>query len=413
MPGQAQTDLDACYAAAEAYAPVARRYGLAEQAKAYSLENAARGWWPQLQFEASAQVQSDVTKLPIDISRLGLTGIDIPKMDKDRYAATLSLQQALYDGGRIRSKKALAQADAEVAQHETAAALYALHEQVNQLYFGLLLTHEQLRLNELLQHSLNLNLAQAHSLERAGLEHEADLAVVRVELLQAEQTAVTYRATAKAYAGMLARLTGLPLEKVSKPIRPALPAVSIASAGSPVVHRPEAALYEARLRRIDTARNQLSASWRPNLSFFAQGGYGRPGLNMLKDDFTFYGLAGIRLTWNISQLYTRKSDMALLNNQADQIRTSQSDFNYRTGVEEADRMADLSRYTDLLAHDDEIITLREQIRKASEARFASGTMTATDLMVDINSEQQARLDRVLHEMQQLLSAYNLRYTRGE
>lgn len=409
QPAASPTTLQACYEAAEAYAPVARQSALSEQARGYTLENAARGWWPQLQFEARAQVQSDVTQLPFDLSSLGLSGF---KMKKDQYAATLALQQPLYDGGAVKAEKKVAEAQNEVEQRQTATTLYGLHDQVNQLYFGLLLTREQLRLNALLQNNLELNLRRAEALQRGGLAHEADLDVVRVEQLKAEQAKAGYQSTERAYAAMLARLTGWETERFDTLATPDLPAAQ------PTVNmvgerRPEMKLYAARLGQIDASLDQLSASWRPRVSLFAQGGYGRPGLNMLDDGFSLYGVAGVRLTWNISRLYTRRRDEDLLRNRAERIRAEQDAFSNRVAVDEAQRREAVARYEALLAHDDEIVALRQRIRQSGEARYAGGTLTATDLMRYLNDEQQARLDRALHAMQRLLAAYDLRHTQGE
>ena len=38
----------------------------------------------------------------------------------------------------------------------------------------------------------------------------------------------------------------------------------------------------------------------PRLGFFVQGGYGRPGLNVLKNQFDTYYPGGLRLSWALS-----------------------------------------------------------------------------------------------------------------
>lgn len=432
-PTEAQVTLEQCYAAAEAHYPVAKQYGVTAMAKEYNLSNASRSWWPQVSVEASAQVQSEVTKLPFDLSKLGLTGVDGLSLSKDHYAVTAAATQLLYDGGEVAARRRVIEASADAEDKATATSIYALREQVNQVFFGILLTDEQLAINALLQENLRLNLGRAESLERGGLAHQADIDAVRVEQLKAEQAAVNYKATRRAYIAMLAALTGLELDESSTLVKPQdvsikeysnsnnVAALQVSPSGGDLEGassldfsgRPELSAFAAQLRQVEASRQQLNAALRPRLALFAQGGYGRPGLNMLSNDFSFYGIAGVRLTWNISSLYTRRNDLDLLSNRADAIRTQQAAFLYRTSVEEAERRATLSRYDALLQHDDEIITLRERIRRASEAKFTGGTMTATDLTRDINDEQQARQDRALHEMQRLLAAYNLRFTRGD
>ena len=63
-----------------------------------------------------------------------------------------------------------------------------------------------------------------------------------------------------------------------------------------------------------------------------------------------------------------------------------------------------------MADDDEIIRLRTSIRKASEAKVANGTMTVTDMLRDMTSENLARQTKALHEVQLLMNMYQLKYT---
>ena len=63
----AQLTLAECYRMARANYPLIRQYGLIEKTQEYNLENAARGYLPQLAFSAQATYQSDVTRIPIDL----------------------------------------------------------------------------------------------------------------------------------------------------------------------------------------------------------------------------------------------------------------------------------------------------------------------------------------------------------
>lgn len=63
-----------------------------------------------------------------------------------------------------------------------------------------------------------------------------------------------------------------------------------------------------------------------------------------------------------------------------------------------------------MVDDDEIIRLRTNIRKASEAKVANGTMTVTDMLRDMTSENLARQTKALHEVQLLMNIYQLKYT---
>lgn len=405
MSGAAQVSIDSCYAAAERNYPMVKRYGLIRQSARFTVENAGRGYLPQFRLTADIQVQSDVTSLPFDFSRLGLSGPEAPEMSKDRYNVALGLTQTIYDGGDIRARRQSAQAQAEVEMQEVRVSQYALRQRVNELYFGVLLTDEQLRINAVVQATVAADYRQVESLVRGGVASEADLNVVKVEQLKAEQAAVGYRAVRKAYMQMLAAMTGLPLDEGSRLVKP------VAAAGCGI--RPEILLYDRQRAEIDIQRCRLDARLRPNVSFFAQGGYGRPGLNMLKNDFAFYGIAGINLTWNISAFYTRKNDLRMLGLKRESVDVAEEVFRYNRRVETAQRSVETERWREVAAKDAGIISLREQIRKTAEAQLTGGTQTATEVMRRVNEEEAARLDHALHEMQYLLATYNLKFIQGE
>lgn len=74
------------------------------------------------------------------------------------------------------------------------------------------------------------------------------------------------------------------------------------------INRPELRALDAKSEWIETQNKQVTAGLMPRIGAFVQGGYGRPGLNMLEDSFEPYYVAGVRLSWNLGKLYTLKND---------------------------------------------------------------------------------------------------------
>src|SRR5215216_4695488 len=94
--------LEACYGLAEEHYPLVRQQGLIQRTMAYSIENAAKGYWPQLLVAGQATYQSDVTTLPIS-----LPGVDIPQISKDQYKIYGEITETIYDNGLIRKQQEL------------------------------------------------------------------------------------------------------------------------------------------------------------------------------------------------------------------------------------------------------------------------------------------------------------------
>lgn len=177
--------------------------------------------------------------------------------------------------------------------------------------------------------------------------------------------------------------------------------------------RPELSLFQAREAHIDARQKQLDTALRPKLGLFASGSYGRPGLNLFERDFHFYGVIGARLTWNFSQLYTRRSDRRLLDIQRETVAADRETFQLNNDLDAANHRSAIKRISDQISYDDRIIRLRADLTKARANKLQLGTATATDLMRDMNDEQTARLDKAYHELQLLQAVYRLKYTKNQ
>ena len=403
-PCFAQLSIEACYEKARANYPLIKQYGLIEKTKEYNLSNAAKGYLPQVTFSAQATYQSDVTEIPIDLDAIGLTGVEIPSVSQDQYKMELALSQTLWDGGAIRSERKTLRTQAEVDQRDMDVSMYAINERVNQLYFGVLLAEAQLEQNKVLQAELRRSCEQVSSYIKNGIAQQSDLDAIRVDLLKAKQTEAQFEHTKRAYREMLSRLIGEEIGEETRLVKP--------EAVRPLTkenNRPELELYQARIRNLRAQDSRITAGMMPKLGLFVTGGYGKPGLDMFEDNFKAYYLAGVKLSWNLGSLYTRKNDRRKIQTGIRSIETQRETFLFNTSLDVAQRNATIDKYIDQLKYDDEIIALRGSVKRASEAKMANGTLSGTDLTRDIHAEQSAIQDKILHEMELLQAIYNLKY----
>ena len=148
----------------------------------------------------------------------------------------------------------------------------------------------------------------------------------------------------------------------------------------------------------------------PKFSAFFQGLYGNPGLNMLKNDFAFNYVAGIRMSWNFGSFYTKKNDIRLIETDKQNISIQKETFLYNTKLQILQETNEIKKLRILMIDDSEIILLRKNIVKASEAKVENGTLSVSELLRDINSESQAVQNKILHEIQLLKAIYQLKNT---
>ena len=397
-PIYGQLSIDDCYKKAQANYPQVKQYGLIEQSKEFNLSNANKGYLPQVSFSAKATYQSAVTKLPITLPNVTIEGLN-----KDQYQSVVEVNQSVWDGGVIRNQKKITEASSAVDKQKLDVDMYAINDRVNQLFFGILLLDEQIKQNLLLQDELKRNYNQISAYITNGIANQADLDAVKVNQLSTAQRKVELDATRKAYKEMLSAMIGEEIKEGTSLVKPSF--AEEASLSS-TIKRPELQLFEAQSNLFETQKSMVDAKNLPKLGVFVQGGYGNPGLNMLKNEFSPYYVAGTRLTWNFGSLYTKKNDKKLLDNNLQNVAVQKETFLFNTNLKMTQQSNEIDKIKQLMRDDDEIIRLRTNIKKASEVKVEHGTLSVTDLLRDINSEDQAKQTKVLHEIQLLISIYN-------
>ena len=401
MLAHAQLTLEECQRRAQDNYPLVRQYGLIEKARGYDLSNAGKGYLPQFSLSGKATYQSDITRLPVEIPNL-----DIETVPKDKYQVMLEVQQVLWDGGDIRSRKRLTRAASEVELEKQHVDMYALTDRVNQLFFGILLLDEQLKQNSLLQEDLGRTHKQVADYIANGIATLSDLDAVSVEQLNTRQHRVELETTRRAYLSMLAAFTGKDLSSETVLLKPA----AEENIDRQMNNRPELRWYDAQGEQLHQQEAALNTRLMPRFGLFVQGAYGNPGLNMLKDEFNAYYMAGVRMSWNFGSLYTLKNDRRRIDNTRQQIETGRDVFLFNIRLQATQQDAGIVSMRRQMADDDEIIRLRGNIRRAAEAKVQNGTMTVTDMLREITNESMARQTKALHEVQLLMNIWQLKYT---
>lgn len=404
IPSMAQLRIEDCYVKAKLNYPLIKQYDLIEKAKEYNVANANKGYLPQFMFSAKATYQSDVTKIPIDLSKLGMQGMAIPELDKDQYGASIELSQILWDGGAIKAQKKGLRAASDVDKRSVEVNIYAINERINQLYFGILLVDEQIDQNRLLQDELKRHYTQVSAYVDNGVANQSDLDAIRINELKAKQVEAEFLSMKSAYMEMLSLLIGEDIVAGVELIKP-----EVSRSISNEINRPELALYAAQIQNLKAQNSQITAGLMPKLGLFVTGGYGRPGLNMLDTDFSAYYRGGVKLSWNIGNFYTKKNSRRKIETSITSVEVQRETFLFNTHLDIIQKNNVINKYYEQLKYDDEIIALRNSVKRASEAKMANGTLSGTDLTRDINSEQMAIQDKILHEAQLLLAIYNLKF----
>ncbi len=403
--GHAQTplSLEDCYRQAEMHSPLAAQTRLIQEATELQIKILSSNYVPQSRLNGQATWQSDVTSLPIK-----LPNFEISPPPKDQYKLTLDLTQTIWDGGVVQKQKAVALANQQAEQQKVAVDLYQIREQVSNLFFGALFAERQLHNFEILQKELRAKLTKTQASVQNGIAIRSNVLSLEARLLEIEQQLLETQKRRTAALEGLSLLTGTAIDTNTP-----LVALPVKTQNSEIV-RPELRLFDAQKQTLAVNEQVIKAKNAPKLSAFATGGYGRPGLNFLATSFQAYFIGGVQLQIPLTHWYTKSQGMEIRQLRANQQRVERQreSFLLATQVRLANQRREVERLQALVESDRKLIDIRSTIRKASESQLDNGIITASDYLTEVNNEDSARQNQILHEVQLLQAQNNLRLTAG-
>ena len=397
--------LDACYNWASDNYPIAKQRGLIKQNTALTINTLEKNLLPQIELNAQGSYQSEVTTFSLDIPNVkGPT-----PLSKDQYKATLDVKQIIWDGGVIAMQRKVLEANGAVENQRVEVELARLKERVNALYFNVLQADANVGIIQILKKDLAARMKKTEASVASGVALKRDVQTLQVEDLKAEQRLTELRSGRSAAVRMLGLLTGKSLNDNTTFERPILRGASDIGLQ---IDRPELKLFDLQKSLIDRQLEINALKNFPRIMAFGTAGYGRPGLNFLKNEFRPYALAGVSFKWNLTDFYSKtlKNDLQQIRNGAQVIDLQRDAFLLNTKSVMEQQSADIQKWQALIESDRQIVALRGKIKESATAQVENGTLTTNDYLIELNAESQARLNLELHQLQLLLAQINLKTT---
>jgi outer membrane protein TolC len=396
-------DLQQAYDLAQKNYPVIKQKDLIRQTSAINIANIQKGFLPQVTISGQASYQSDVTK--IDVS---LPGFSFNPPGKDQYKLLADVSQLIYDGGLTKEQKTLQQLTSSVEDQKVEVELYQLKERINQIYLSILYLGEQLKQVDLVKADINTGIKRVDAQVQNGVAFKSNLNMLKAELLKTDQRAIDIKASRKGLLEALSIFLGQSLDENVELEKPAM----IASVTEEII-RPELKLYSNQVKLIDQQNKLINAKNLPKASLFVQGGYGKPGLNQLKNGFDYYYIGGIRINWSLGGLYTKKKEKELVEVNKKSVGIQKETFILNTTTQLKQQGSEIDKLKQLVTSDNEIIILRKSVTDAAKAQLENGVITANDYLKEVNAEDQARQSLITHEVQLLQAQINYQTISGK
>lgn len=391
----------------ECYVLVAKNYPLAKQSQLLDSQNKldaaiiSNAKMPQFNLDAQATYQSDVIEIPIPNS-------NIEPLNKDQYRATLSINQLIYNGGATKASLDVKSAQLKTKLKQVEVNLYQLKQQINQLYFSILLSQETELLLKVKQTQLQAKLKEVTSGIKYGVILPSSDKVLKAELLKINQQFQELESNKNTLIETLSSL-------ISQPIDPAtvLQKPLIETQLQTDLNRPELELFQYKKNEIESSEVLISKQNSPKLLGFATGGYGNPGLNMLDNTFQAFYTVGVKLHWNVFDWSSNNKQRASLAINKDIVDNETEIFKLNTNIELNKQLKEIEKMESIIASDAEIINLRKEVLQTANSQLKNGVITSSAYITELTNLYEDENMLVRHKIQLQLAKANYNVIKGQ
>lgn len=387
-----QVSLDSCQVKALNNYPLIQQFDLIEQSKELTLSNANKAWLPQLDINLIGGV---IAGLP----SFSPTGSE--STAEANLISIIQINQTIWDGGMTKANKNIIQKSSEIDKADLDVNLFAIEDRINNIYFGILLIDEQVAQLSLLLESLERNKKRVTNAVEAGTAYTSDLDELKVEIIHVNQKQIELRHNRQAYINVLSAMIGEPLNESEIFERPFF-GQAIDSLDN---NRPELRKFDKQRELIEAQAKLNKAMLMPKVGLLGFGVLLSPGVDFGVSSLTDIVVAGISVSWNLGPLYKNGNNKKLQEISLQRIQNQEETFLFNTNLELTQKEKELEKYLHLIAQDIELLKLKISIKDAYVVKYENGISTMSEMLDKMNDENVAKQNKIVHEIQYLMTAY--------
>jgi len=381
--------LDSLYISARYNYPNLKKAGIYDEISSLNATNHAAGKLPQVMFNSQATYQSDVTGIDSNVP-----GLSIPTASKDQYKIYAEFLQPIWDGGISNAAVQLEKALLKTNLSQLEIELYQLNEQVAQLFFAVLASIKQ----EEALNAQKVMLLERLKITESGIRHgtaeKSAALLIQGEILNLTQGILQVQTIKSTSIQLLSLITGYPINNDAS-----FTYNFHSDIDEEKISRPESDLFISRMMQLENQKNLLQKSRNPKIMAFGQAGVGKPGLNMLSNEFDPYFLTGIKLTWNPLDWKKTSRQKQVLNFQQEIVLAEEKTFERNLNILLLKQKEEINKIEKVLETDKQMVALRNEVTSATSSKLDNGIITTADFIREVQAETIAILNFELHKIQ--------------
>lgn len=398
---QQSITLEECYSLVAQNYPLAKQSLLLEAQSKLDANVVTNAKLPQFSLDAQATYQSEVIEIPIPNS-------SIEPLNKDQYRATLSVNQLIYNGGATDASLDVKSAQLKTKQKQVEVSLYQLKQQINQLYFSILLSQETELLLKSKQEQLQAKLKEVTSGIKYGVILPSSDKILEAELLKINQQFQELESNKIALIETLSSLISRPLD-ASTLFQQPLVEMQLQER----LNRPELELFQFKKEEIESSEVLISKQNSPKLLGFVTGGYGNPGLDILNNSFQPFYTVGVKLNWNVLDWNTSKNKRKSLAINKDIVDNETEIFKLNTNIELNKQQKEIDKMEAIITSDLDIINLRKEVLQTADSQLKNGVITSSAYITELTNLYEDENTMVRHKIELQLAKANYNVIKGQ
>lgn len=384
--------LSECQDLAIARYPLQKQKPLLREATQLKIEQLDAQRMPTIDWNARATYQSETVSLPFTLPGQE-DAFTVPKFNGQ---SSLDASYLLYDGGLLAANKDLQQLVLEKDLHALDVALFPIKEQVQQLYFGILLRRAQ---DEVLANTL-ADLQQRQANLTAAAKHGVVLAIniskLEVEMVKLAKRRLDVQGQEESLLALLGDWIGQPLSVETALATPTLTEVTFGEDS----RRPELGLFDQQKALLLAESKLLDIKRTPKVSAFVQAGVGYANpLNFFDTNLSPFAIGGVSFHWNIWDGKQSQKQKDWLSVQSQLIETQAETFQFQQELLDQQYQKKADAINALMIQDRQLIALQGEILQQVNAQLTQGIITSTEYISELNTQVSAQLELALHELQ--------------
>jgi outer membrane protein TolC len=389
---QAQTNrivfsLDQLMDSAILHYPVSNQRGIYNQNTQLTQSNIDKLYYPGMQLNGQISYQSDVTQLNVPIP-----GFSVPEMAKDWYKLNLDITQMIYDGGNRKSQREIEDFNYKSQINSVFQQEYHYRELIAKLYFRVLLFDKSIHVLKSSATALHGTIKEMQAALNGGIILQADVNSLKAEYLSVQQKIMEAESSKLATIDLLSTYTAVPLQNNDSLLIPKIEINDLIF----INLRPELTQLNLQQEKLGKMKSLVGVKQRPIIQAYGQLGYGRPGFNMLDDNFTGYYIAGLKFNYKFWDWHSTKREKQMLGLQQEVLESEKEYFDLNLRANFAAQLQEISKIKKMLETDIEIIALQETVVDASKKRLQSGVITSSAYIQEFEKYTKSQLNYQLN-----------------